>query len=338
MRVMSSLQARFKCDLCASTFTSKANLKYHEDVHRGEKPQGCSRCSATFTRKLDRDRHELEVHDDWRPFVCRQLRLDGTYRGCGRSFARKPLLARHLKGKTAGRCLRWISGDGGDLPALPEITLVASPTIRRQRQPLTTYIPNYYSVYDWYLVTMHLSLATVGGITSTRVTSPNHLFDRVPLPRQTYESCLPDASDDTCPKTRYRLAATLSDMVKVAQELTNHEEMPPLRLWVGMLLLLSLLFHDIEAVRIHLRFIDYLYEHFRSYGSFMSNNPMHRGHRRQLSLGMWSTGGDHFLPIRLANTLKDDVQLGKLSVDRDTIQGALNRFVVDLSSFDLEFF
>ncbi len=114
--------------------------------------------------------------------------------------------------------------------------------------------------------------------------------------------------------------------------------MPFLRLCVGMLLLLSLLSHDIEAVRIHPRFIEYLYEHFRSHSSFMGDNPMDRGHCRQLSVGIWSTGGDHFLPIRLANTLKDDVQLGKLSVDRNTIQGALNRFVVDLSSFDLEFF
>lgn len=335
---MSSQRARFKCELCWSTFASRANLNYHEANHRGEKPQACSRCSSTFTRKVDRVNHEREVHDDLRPFVCRELRLDGAYRGCGSAFARRSLLARHLKGKTAGRCRSWISTDVLDLPAQAEMSLVPSPTTRRHPAPLATYVPNYYSVYDWYLVIMQMSLDTVGGITSTKVTSPNNLFDRVPLSHQTYESCLPGTFSRTCPKIRHRLAASLHNMTKVAQELTAHEEMPPLRLCVGMLLFLSLLFHDFEAVRMHLRFTDYLHEHFQVHGSFISDNPMHRSHQRQLSVGMWSTGGDHFLPIGLANTLKDELQTGRLSIDKNRLQGALNRFVVDLSSFDLEFF
>ena len=336
---MSSERARFKCELCSRTFTSRANLNYHEANHRGEKPQACSRCPSTFTRKIDCVNHEREVHDDRRPFVCWELRQDGAYRGCGSAFARRSLLARHLKGKNAGRCWSWVSTDVLDLPAQAEMSLIPSPTTtRRHPAPLATYVPNYYSVYDWYLVMMQMSLDSVGGLTSTKVTSPNNLFDRVALSHQTYQSCLPAIDHRVCVKTRHRLAASLHNITKVAQELTAHEEMPPLRLCVGMLLFLSLLFHDFEAVRMHLRFIDYLHEHFQVHGSFISDNPMHRGHKQQLSLGMWSTAGDHFLPMGLANALKDEVRTGRLSVDKIRLQSALNRFVLDLSSFDLEFF
>ena len=209
---------------------------------------------------------------------------------------------------------------------------------RRHSDPLMRYVPDFYSLYDWYLVVMGVSLKSIGRIISADITSPDNLFDRVPVAPETYNICLLGPSGGRSRDTFHRIAACLGDMNKVAQQLIIHGEMPPLRLSVHMLLVLNLLFHDIEAVKTHVRFIGYLHRHFEQHGSCVRENSVRSVHRQQISIGMWCSGGHDFLPIHEVNSLQKAIETRKLSIDRQTIQDGLNRFVVDLSRFETEFF
>ena len=375
---MSRQRKKHQCSVCPKSFTTSANLKHHQAVHRGEKPNRCKSCFKGFTRPVDLSRHRNEVHLDVRKVVCP---------GCDKGFGRSSLLLRHLRGTTAEPCRRSTINDTsvdvaastgldmpGGYPFLPvahvasaaeviesdtQDVLVDAPqqvsvgpnhahdlgsvfrgfsAARRHSDPLMRYVPDFHSLYDWYLVVRGVSLKSIGRIISADITSTDNLFDRVPVAPETYNICLLGPFGGRSRDTFHRIAASLGDMNKVAQQLIIHGELPPLRLIVNMLLVLNLLFHDIEAVKTHVRFIRYLYRHFEQHGSCVRENSMRSVHRQKISIGMWSSSGHHFLPIHEVNSLQKAIERGKLSVDRQTIQDALNGFVVDLSSFELEFF
>jgi KRAB domain-containing zinc finger protein len=51
------------CKLCPVTFAESSGLRYHIDLHTGEKPFQC-RCGSDFERKEDMTRH-VGVYSDW---------------------------------------------------------------------------------------------------------------------------------------------------------------------------------------------------------------------------------------------------------------------------------
>ncbi|KAJ7249213.1 hypothetical protein B0H12DRAFT_1324508 [Mycena haematopus] len=58
--------AKFRCDICPATFTTKHNLKNHYNSHTGTKPYACRLCGVRFTTLSVKTRHEKN-HDeeDW---------------------------------------------------------------------------------------------------------------------------------------------------------------------------------------------------------------------------------------------------------------------------------
>lgn len=50
-------EARFKCDICAQTFTTNHNLKNHVNVHLGVKEHSCGSCKRDFTTQSVLARH-----------------------------------------------------------------------------------------------------------------------------------------------------------------------------------------------------------------------------------------------------------------------------------------
>jgi hypothetical protein len=212
----------------------------------------------------------------------------------------------------------------------------------RRRQPyplpLARQPPHAYRNFDWYLVTLNAAIHAIEQMLGTDLVLPGGLFKTLPLPRNTINTCHPCLAVGRDTRLHSSLALACLDLNQVAQQLTMNAEHPPLRVCVGILLLLALLFHQQGAIRVHLKFIDYLYDHFLQHGSNVSDNPMHASHRGQLSIGMWSTGGRHFLPVALARTLKKKMRSAEMTIDNDTLQEAMCRFLIDLESFDLEFF
>ena len=99
---MSRQRKKHQCSVCPKSFTTSANLKHHQAVHRGEKPNRCKSCFKGFTRPVDLSRHRNEVHLDVRKVVCP---------GCDKGFGRSSLLLRHLRGTTAEPCRRSTIND-----------------------------------------------------------------------------------------------------------------------------------------------------------------------------------------------------------------------------------
>ncbi|KAJ6512727.1 hypothetical protein C8R45DRAFT_961168 [Mycena sanguinolenta] len=59
--------AKFRCDICSHTFTTKHNLTNHCNSHAGIKPYACRLCGDRFTTRSVQTRHEKKNHDnqDW---------------------------------------------------------------------------------------------------------------------------------------------------------------------------------------------------------------------------------------------------------------------------------
>ncbi|KAF7374396.1 C2H2 type zinc finger domain-containing protein [Mycena sanguinolenta] len=59
--------AKFRCDICSHTFTTKHNLTNHRNSHAGIKPYACRLCGDRFTTRSVQTRHEKKNHDkqDW---------------------------------------------------------------------------------------------------------------------------------------------------------------------------------------------------------------------------------------------------------------------------------
>lgn len=96
--------AKFKCPLCDTRFTRKANLQSHLRVHENIKPYTCSVCGEAFTRKSDCDRHE-KGHGN-KKFTCFGRLDDESAWGCRSSFSRPDKLADHYLSKTGQKCIR----------------------------------------------------------------------------------------------------------------------------------------------------------------------------------------------------------------------------------------
>lgn len=96
---------KFECTLCYKRFTRAYNLRSHLRTHSGERPFVCTRCGKVFARKHDRTRHE-SLHSGKKKFVCKGDLIQGGQWGCGRLFARKDALGRHLQSKAGGICIK----------------------------------------------------------------------------------------------------------------------------------------------------------------------------------------------------------------------------------------
>ncbi|KAJ7249217.1 hypothetical protein B0H12DRAFT_1186181 [Mycena haematopus] len=57
--------AKFRCDICLATFTTRHNLKNHCNSHTGTKPYACRLCGVHFTTQSVRTRHEKNHNEDW---------------------------------------------------------------------------------------------------------------------------------------------------------------------------------------------------------------------------------------------------------------------------------
>ncbi|GME69918.1 unnamed protein product [[Candida] boidinii] len=96
----------YKCSVCSKSYTRNHNLVSHERTHRDLKPFKCSTCDKLFTRHHDLKRHE-SLHLKVKKFICRGILSDNeTKWGCGRTFARKDSLLKHLQTKKAkSKCI-----------------------------------------------------------------------------------------------------------------------------------------------------------------------------------------------------------------------------------------
>lgn len=100
------------CSICEKVFTSKINLKLHMETHEGTQQLACDVCDARFSRKADLQRH-MNIHTGEKPLKCslcpkafrhpgdlgRHMawhRGDYTCKYCGRRYARKDELLRHV--------------------------------------------------------------------------------------------------------------------------------------------------------------------------------------------------------------------------------------------------
>lgn len=103
----------YKCSICSKSYTRNHNLVSHERTHRDLKPFKCSSCDKLFTRHHDLKRHE-SLHLKVKKFICRGMLSDNkTEWGCGRTFARKDSLLKHLQTKKArSKCIEKLIREG----------------------------------------------------------------------------------------------------------------------------------------------------------------------------------------------------------------------------------
>ncbi|KAF2350169.1 Zinc finger C2H2-type [Trinorchestia longiramus] len=83
------LTKAFKCSLCKTLFSSRAELKLHSNTH-WQKPFKCDECGATFTQNGSLQVH-IRRHRGEKPFTCKL---------CGNSYTRAFSLKVHMKTHT----------------------------------------------------------------------------------------------------------------------------------------------------------------------------------------------------------------------------------------------
>eukprot|EP00058_Branchiostoma_floridae_P022202 XP_002607692.1 hypothetical protein BRAFLDRAFT_123267 [Branchiostoma floridae] len=85
-----SLQgAMYTCDLCDYTSAYKVTMRYHKQIHTGERPFMCGTCGYRTTRKALLAKH-MRIHTGEKPFACEQ---------CDYRANQKAHLDRHVRSK-----------------------------------------------------------------------------------------------------------------------------------------------------------------------------------------------------------------------------------------------
>ena len=77
---------QLKCDICEKLLATQSSLKRHLDMHKGIKPFKCEVCGKSFSQKQHFKDH-LDMHKGIKPFKCDV---------CGKSFRRRKSLKSHL--------------------------------------------------------------------------------------------------------------------------------------------------------------------------------------------------------------------------------------------------
>ncbi|PNF33203.1 hypothetical protein B7P43_G11694 [Cryptotermes secundus] len=77
----------FFCEVCFKSFSDRAYLRTHMQLHTGIRAHRCNLCTKAFARRRELLRHE-KVHSGERPFACSI---------CGKRFSRRDKLTRHEK-------------------------------------------------------------------------------------------------------------------------------------------------------------------------------------------------------------------------------------------------
>ncbi len=99
---------QFHCAECDKSFTSKAGLKSHLDIHEGIRRFKCDTCGSRFTQRATLYTH-LRIHSGAKPFLCKT---------CSRSFRDLSTYTRHCRTHTGekpykcGSCGRGFSQSG----------------------------------------------------------------------------------------------------------------------------------------------------------------------------------------------------------------------------------
>ena len=76
----------FQCNECKKYFSTAPSLKYHRNLHTGDKPFPCDVCSKSFSHPSDLHRHYV-IHTGDRPYKCFL---------CQKDFSRAGNLNRHM--------------------------------------------------------------------------------------------------------------------------------------------------------------------------------------------------------------------------------------------------
>ena len=334
---MSTNKRKHVCHTCHKSFTRSATLRDHKRSHEGKRPFGCSICVKSFTRKYDRTMHEQQVHHHLAPYHCRQRYESGGWYGCGTAFKRKHDLERHLNRKAAGLCraLAWdqdtsspssisivichsgltddvenIEQDDMDIkvPYRSPSTELSLPARAASSQSQSNMAeasdnnaiqnlrPSTYLLHDWRMIVLKLSRVTVTFAKALQCAqlSPHTSDLRLNRP----------------------LLQCHQDLNRGAQALIQHRDYGPLRLCVNALFIIAAGQQDVNQVRIHTRIISWLYEQY-------NRHPPPIGP----SIGMWSFGGQHYLPLDHVQNWRS----GNLST-----RSAIQSLGVDNSWFELE--
>ena len=77
----------YECLTCGKVLTSSRSLKYHENIHTGERPFSCDICHRGFARKNYLVSH-VRTHTREKPYSCQQ---------CDSSFSQRGTLTIHLR-------------------------------------------------------------------------------------------------------------------------------------------------------------------------------------------------------------------------------------------------
>jgi uncharacterized Zn-finger protein len=77
----------FFCEICFKSFSDRAYLRTHMQLHTGIRAHRCKLCTKAFARRRELLRHE-KVHSGERPFACSV---------CAKRFSRRDKLTRHEK-------------------------------------------------------------------------------------------------------------------------------------------------------------------------------------------------------------------------------------------------
>ena len=336
---MSTNEHKHVCHLCKIHFTRAANLQYHLRSHAGVKTNTCPVCHRSFNRRDDMKEHEKEVHKQLAPYRCRQQDDSGTVYGCDRRFKRKDGLKRHLsrQGGDACRAIVWdqyesppssmsivLRHSGTDANAestgqdgimvleepysssLAQLSSLARTISSQSPEALASasanntvksFQPSTHTLYDWKLVVLNLSRATVALLKA--------------------QQCPPSLHHDLDLRLSLPLLQYHQDLNRGAQELIKHCDYGPLRLCVNALFVIAACQKDFGQMQFFTNFIECLHEQYE-------RHPPPSGP----SIGMWSFGGRHHLPLEHVEKWKS----GRLDIN-----SAVTWLGHDNSWFDIEY-